>query len=304
MIPRAEVVALARDVLGDAVVRIERVPVGFGSENWRVVTKGGVFVLKVGPPESAAKWNSTRRAHEIASDVGLPIHRLVHFSASDVTVVRVFEWVDGLHPTSLSGQPEKLERFAVDLATSLARLHTVEMSGFTSRLDGSAPLFGRWRDYVAYRLGQIRVRSMARNALDPSTLDRACEVISGLAAEVDHVVQPSLCHRDLHPDNLLVNAEGRLVAVLDWDMAEAWDAAGEWFKLELHLFPSVPGVEAPFTRAYRAAIEEDLPLWDRRTRLVSLMESMNTVANVAHVPGQAEYAAQARTKLHALLNAG
>jgi serine/threonine protein kinase len=187
---------------------------------------------------------SVADAASLAQDV-LPVPNLVHFSGNELGVVRVFEWIDGQHPTSLTGQPGKVRRFAAELATALAALHAIDMRGFSSRLDGSAPSFPRWRDYVDYRLGQIRERSAAKDALDESTLDRACEAIARLAAEVDDSVVPSLCHRDLHPNNLLVNAEGDLVAVLDWDMAEVWDAAGEWFKLEVMLFPVVPGMEEP-----------------------------------------------------------
>ena len=78
----------------------------------------------------------------------------------------------------------------------------------------------------------------------------------------DHLMQ--LCTRQM------------IKAIVDWDMAEAWDAAGEWFKLELFLFDQLPQTRAAFESAYDAAA----PTVDaERRRLVLLMESLNVVAN-------------------------
>jgi Phosphotransferase enzyme family len=109
-----------------------------------------------------------------------------------------------------------------------------------------------------------------------------------------------LAHRDLHADNLLVDGGGRLLAVLDWDMAEAWDAAAEWFKLDGLLFPAVPGAAEPFWAAYQGA-HPDHDAWDRRTRLVDLLESLNTVANGVNDQSSPAWVAWGRDRLDRLL---
>ena len=274
----ADALALAHAALGRTVAAIERLPVGFGSENWRLSTDDGAFILKVGPLSSASKWASARQAHDLAADMGVPVPQLAYFSLHREGVVRVFRWVDGQPLASILDRPELVHRFTGDLARAVAALHGVEQTSFSSRLDGSAPSFTRWSAYVRHRLGQIRQRAVAVEALDHQLLDRVDTVASGLADRVSPVVRATLCHRDLHPDNLVVGADGRLAAILDWDMSESWDPAGEWFKLDWMLLPLVGEHTKNFDAAYQA-VHPARPLWAERKRLVEILESANAVAN-------------------------
>jgi len=281
-----EAARLAREALGVAAVAVEPVPVGYGSRNWRVEAGGDRYVLKVGPPDSAAKWASARAAGALAAAAGVPAPALVHWAAGPDAVVRVFAWVDGLGLGSLAGRPAAAARFGADLGDALAALHAVTRDAFCSRLDGSAPGFPRWAAYLDHRMGQIRARALANRAFDPATLDRVEAEVAALASAVDRAARPVVCHRDLHPDNLLVDGDGRLVAVLDWDMAEAWDPAGEWFKLDDWLFRRFPAAAAPLAARYRA-VHGDLSRWEERVRLVHLVEGLNAVANAAAEPDRA-----------------
>jgi Phosphotransferase enzyme family len=170
---------------------------------------------------------------------------------------------------------------------------------YSSRLEGSAPTFGRWDDYVRHRLAQIGQRARAIDAIDEATLTRATARIDSLATAVVRGARMTLCHRDLHPDNLVVREDGSLVAILDWDMTETWDQAGEWFKLDGMLFPKLPGCRSTFDAAYDAA-HPDRPDWARRTLVVDLLESLNTVV-VAPTEGWTSFGAEARSRLDALL---
>ena len=60
--PRARQAELiARSVLSAPIVTTERVPTGFGNENYRVMDADGRgVVVKIGPISSAAKWSSSR----------------------------------------------------------------------------------------------------------------------------------------------------------------------------------------------------------------------------------------------------
>jgi hypothetical protein len=129
-----------------------------------------------------------------------------------------------------------------------------------------------------------------------------CEAIGELAAEVGDVARPMLCHRDLYADNLLVDPTGRLVAILDFDMAEAWDCAGETFKLDRFLFPAFPRAQRWFDAAYRGG-RPCPPYWDERVRLVALTEAFNTLPNaIAGGWNKTAYEADARRWLHDLLD--
>jgi aminoglycoside phosphotransferase (APT) family kinase protein len=269
--------SLAREVLGGDPT-VEHLPVGYGNQNWRVASAGRRYVLKLGPPDLAAKWTASRRAYDLAAGAGVPVPELVHFAVRSDAVVRVFTWVDGASPATVADRPGAAVRFGADLGAAVGALHAVTPAGYSSRLDGSAPAFARWADYVGHRLGQVRDRARRNATLDAATFDRAGRAIAALAGEVDGRARLVLAHRDLHADNLVAGEDGRLLAVLDWDMAEAWDAAAEWFKLDGLLFPAVPGAADPFWAAYRGVHPGD-EAWDQRARLVDLLESLNVLAN-------------------------
>ena len=301
MVTAGEAEAIAEGILGSRLATVVHLPVGFGSHNWRVVTEAGSsYLLKVGPPDSAAKWTAARRAHDLAADAGVPVSPLVHFAADEHRVVQLFEWIEAVSVAAIAHDPSSVARLGTELATALAAMHSIELGAFSSRLDGSAPAFARWFEYVRYRLPQIRARSVANGALDATVLDRVCDDVEELAVKVSDVARATLCHRDLHPDNLLVDETGRLLAILDWDMAEAWDPAGEWCKLAWMLLPALPGGEDVFTAVYRGA-NADVELWDERTRLVDLMETLNALANAAGHPAQHDYEDLARTRLANLM---
>jgi aminoglycoside phosphotransferase (APT) family kinase protein len=295
-----EVRVLASEALQVEELRVEFLPVGFGNENWRVTdATGRSYVLKIGPGESGAKWSSARRSYELAASVGVPTPQLFHFARHDHYVVRMFEWIDGRPPTALD--PGDTPVFFTSLGSAVAALHTLDLDGFSSRLDESAPSFRRWADYVDYRLQQIRGRCSIAGVPDRQTLHRACAAISDLANDVNDAARPTLCHRDLYADNLLVDEHGTLVAILDWDMAEAWDPAAEWFKLDWLLFPEFPGAEAAFNTAYHA-VHPEPTRWSRRKKLVDLMETLNAVANATGQAWGADFEARAHARLQSLLD--
>jgi aminoglycoside phosphotransferase (APT) family kinase protein len=291
--------SLARELLGGDPT-VEHVPVGYGNQNWRVAAGGERYVLKVGPPDLAGKWTASRRAYDLAAAAGVPVPEMVHFEVRPDAIVRIFTWVDGTSPATVADRPDAAGRFGADLGAAVAALHTVAPGGFSSRLDGSAPGFARWRDYVGHRLGQIRDRARRNATCDDATLDRAGRAITDLAGEVDDRARPVLAHRDLHADNLLVDDDGRLLAILDWDMAEAWDAAAEWFKLDGLLFPAVPGAADRFWAAYRGVHADD-DAWDRRARLVDLLESLNVLANGVNDQSSPAWVDWGRDRLDRLL---
>ena len=206
--------------------------------------------------------------------MGVPVPRLVHFVEHEEHVVRMFEWIDGRSPVDLAPQPDHVSTFFRTLGTAVARLHSLELDAFSSRLDGSAPSFRSWADYVEHRLEQVVGRCTDGDALDARTLDRTCREIHDVADEVSDFARPTLCHRDLYADNLVVDDDGTLLGILDWDMAETWDAAGEWFKLDWLLFPAFADGRAPFDDAYHA-IHPHSAVWQRRKYLVDLMETLN-----------------------------
>ena len=204
--------------------------------------------------------------------------RLRHFGIQDGRLIRVFEWIDGSTPTPQTIHGNRARRLFSDLGFAVGALQAVDVDAFSSRLDGSATSFPRWADYVASRMASVRARCQTTQAVDDKTLRRAIGLIEDLAQTVSDTACPTLVHRDLYADNLLVDRDGHLVGILDFDTAEIWDAAGEWFKLNWLLFPSFPDSEKVFAEAFWAS-RPPAEQWKERIRLVDLMETLNVIPN-------------------------
>jgi aminoglycoside phosphotransferase (APT) family kinase protein len=117
-----------------------------------------------------------------------------------------------------------------------------------------------------------------RANLDRDLVAAAGAVLLSQAPRFDAVVRPVLCHRDLYFDNLLCDRAGNLVAILDFDMAEAWEPAGDFHKLRWWVFGNGGTDERAFVSAYRggASLPDD---FDDRVRLVEIIELVNGLAN-------------------------
>jgi aminoglycoside phosphotransferase (APT) family kinase protein len=253
----------------------------------------------VGPLESEAKWRSAHLALDLARSVGLPVADLVGISRRDGSLVRMFSWLEGRPATEVVVDEASRERLVRSLSSAMRTLHSIDTRRFSSRLDGSAPAFARWSDYVSYRLDRISHRCRSVDAMDEPTLRRCVDAVERLSLEADGAARPTLCHRDLHPDNLLVDDTGVLVGLIDWDQAESWDPAGEWYKLEWMLAEQLGVSTASITAAYFDG--HDPPaIWPERLRLVQAMEALNAVPN-AVMGGDVEFEKRCRRHLAELL---
>ena len=280
------VLAAAARALGRETSAATRVPRGWGGQNWRVTAAGGErFLVKFGDPASAAKWSATSAAYDLARRAGVLAPRLAaleaHCPEAGGAAMRIFTWIDGVEPASVLAGDAAVGRFFADLGTALRRLHAIGLETFSSRLDGSAPVFAEWAGYVAYRLPQIAGRVAATGAFRPAAFAALAGRVTDLAERVSPAVAPALCHRDLYLDNLLATPDAGLAALVDFDGAEAWDPAVDLVKLRWQVFPRYPGALAAFEAAYHPAGVS--PWWPERVELVELLELVNHVANARAV---------------------
>lgn len=265
---------------GGDVLEVEEILTGFGNHNWRVWSDTESFVLKVGRGSRAEKWRAAAQVSDVARQLGLCVPTCRFIDVIDGSVVRLFEWIEGRPATALASDAEGQARLGRSLGTAIAELHCHAMDGFSSRFDHTAPTHPSWERYVSARLDGIVARALAESAPHPSLIEAGVVASRHLANLVSEAAAPVICHRDLHAPNLLVDDAGELVAILDWDMPELWDQAGEWFKLEVKLFRDLPNVRAAFERAY-LAVHGAPPQWEERKRLVHLLEDVNILSNAA-----------------------
>jgi aminoglycoside phosphotransferase (APT) family kinase protein len=299
----ADVERFAREVTGSTDLTVALLPEGFTNANWKVTAPDGeAFVVKVGSRASAAKWGSSQVAYSLASSAGLPVPEMVHAAELGDHLVRMFTWIGGTSALDAALDGERRGRFLASLGEAVRVLHGIRREGFSSRLDGSAQSFDRWSEYLGARLVQIRQRCDATAAVDPRLLDQVCDRVGELGALVDEVAEPVVCHRDLHLSNLIVGEDAGLLGIIDWDAAEAWDRAADWFKLETEVLRVLPDGEDALLAAYLDGGPPP-PLWSERRQLVHLIEALNTLPNTITEAWEASFADRARSHLIDLLAA-
>jgi Ser/Thr protein kinase RdoA (MazF antagonist) len=181
-------------------------PRGARGQIWRADTAGGAFALKElfrdPPPQELLAAELEFSAAAAAAGVRLPLShpdvngRHLH-ETPDGTWLRLYDWID-LTPVDLTARATP-----ADLGTLLARLH---------RCAPPAPPDGEpWYDTVPDHWPAPPARWAARLAARLPALPELC-------ADVRPADPPGLivCHRDLHPENILADPSGTLV-VVDWD---------------------------------------------------------------------------------------
>jgi aminoglycoside phosphotransferase (APT) family kinase protein len=304
---RAERVREAVGTLLPTLGRIDsvnRIEVGWGNENWTAGTNLGRVMVKVGlAGASSEKWRCAGIALGLAREAGVPAPELMAFEASseslDGRVLRVFSYIDGFSPDTLDDHPAKRARFFGQLGEAVARLHRVTQPEFTSRVS-SGPGFERWSEFVAHRWGSV-VERAEHAGVDHDLIAASEAALLPLASRFDDVAHPVVCHRDIYFDNLLCDADGNLVALLDFDMAEAWEPAADFHKLRWWVFGTDATAEREFLAGYRAGepFPEDL---ERRVRIVEILELVNGLANWI-LTDQTAMGTKAEDRLRTLLRA-
>jgi aminoglycoside phosphotransferase (APT) family kinase protein len=280
---------------------LQRIEIGFGNENWIAESKLGRVTVKVGLSTSnAEKWRSAGIAINLAHSAGLPVPELLAFDPCNEMlngrILRLFSFIEGSSPATLDGAPTKRGRFFRQLGEAIRLLHSIKQPEFNSRIGGENG-FPRWSDYVANRWRDIVARS-ERAGLDGELLTKATGALSPLISRFDDVALPVICHRDLHFDNMLCDGDGNLVALLDFDIAEAWEPAGDFHKLRWWVFGSDANAERQFNAGYWS--DDSIPEnFDDRVRVVEIVELINGMANWK-MHGQSVMVTKAETRLRAL----
>ena len=246
-----------RHAMGYRPTQVRGLSGGFNNANYAIDEK---LVLRLYAQDAAA---AAREAHvlKLAAGVGVRTPEVVAESS--------FEGRGLLVLSLVSGRILDQEADFADVGAQLALIHSLgfeqwglfqadgSLETFLPQLGGemvTSYLDGR----AGVRLGPRRVAPV--RALEPASL---------------HPRAPTLVHSDFNPKNILVGANGKVTAVLDWEFAMAADPLidlGNFFR-----FPEdyEAGAKALFLEGYEDAggvLTED---WERQAQLHDLVSLLD-----------------------------
>lgn len=218
-------------------------------------------------------------------------------------VASLWTWLDG---ATLEEQPRDDAALGEELAERLIRTHEVTFPGHGRFLPDLAVAnaagfdrpAARWLDDLAHRLA-VRLENPAHG------LDTAA--VSALRTAAARAMAPlwsrpaapgCLVHGDLSPGNLVVGPDGRLVGLLDWEMARAADPAVDAASIDFELSERWPQLASRALE--RLAVHSPVD-WERRLDLarLPLLVDARMVARVRH---SAPLLARVDDKLEAIVS--
>jgi aminoglycoside phosphotransferase (APT) family kinase protein len=214
------------------------------------------WVLRVNTRDPQfAKFRNERAAYALVAPFDLPVPTVVVLDEGRTLVPYDYIILTRLPGTSVAASratltPAQGEGLAYAAGECLARLHGITLPGFGKLSERDQHPFPTWpaffNDYVQRYLGP----ACAAGLLDPALagrLDRALTRAQPLLARVTPGV---LVHSDFHYANLL-QADGRLVGILDFEWALAGDPTTD-FMAEPARAVQLPGSAAAFLAGYQA----------------------------------------------------
>lgn len=209
----------------------ESEPQGGGMNNsvYSVDHTEGKFVIRFGG-ESASidTFRKERWAVERAAERGVPVAPILHVGEEEGQPYMVMQLIDGSPATEFAENLDILEQ----LGRWAAEIHTIETHGIGEVFDWAdrkVPRSGDWRTYLREELEvDRRLETLSRHGMlseaQTQSLRATLEEI-GAGGIVTH-----LNHGDLRLKNLMVDVEGKILAIIDWEFCTAnvtplWDMA-------------------------------------------------------------------------------
>jgi aminoglycoside phosphotransferase (APT) family kinase protein len=211
-----------------APLKVSLISGGHSNLTYRVDdANGGIFALRRPPlgdiPRSAHDVLREHRVLAALKPTAVPVPS-VEAVCSDLTVIGapfyVMRWVDGRILDRLDALDEILptsearQRAAFGLIDGLADLHRLDVD-----VSGLGEL-GRREQYLARQLGRLR-------RVWDKTKTRDLPIIESLHSRLLARQPPQrytgLVHADYRLGNLMLGADGRLAAVLDWELCALGD---------------------------------------------------------------------------------
>ena len=213
----------------DGPVTFERIRTGKFNTSYFVRAGGEDLVLRIAPPAGAVfcfyergMMKQEPAIHRLLRDqTTVPVARIRAFDESHEAIDRDFLLMDRLPGTALSdGPPCDPDRILEEVGRCLAQVHglTADAYGY---LGAHRPMEPQptWAEAFRVMWGKLIEDIAATGHYDAAEAGRLVGLLEDHLAAFDRPVAASLLHMDIWAQNLLVDGQGRLSGIVDWDRA-------------------------------------------------------------------------------------
>jgi hygromycin-B 4-O-kinase len=226
---RRRVRAIVEHHFGSAPTRVLHKSSGLTNFVFEVFHPQGDFVVRVSEdPAKLAAFQKEQWAMARAREAGVPTPDVLEVGNDAIGAYMISLRVHGEEGTH---HPARLE-IARELGALARRMHGIRTSGYGPTFDWSSNTLSKresWREYLHVELRvDERIAVLARHRmLSPDALRELRAFVRRMA---QWNVRPRLNHADLRLKNAIVDAKGRVAAVIDWENCESnlapqWDLA-------------------------------------------------------------------------------
>ena len=249
---------LARKVVrhhfGKSLQKIEFKPAGKTNFVFDVITKEGNFIIRIA--NSRAKFNDFIKeqwATQKALEIGVPVPEILEVGNEIISLPYMLQQkVEGKaaidHPDRLNIL-HKLGKYA-------RMIHSIPTTGFGKVFDWSKNKLAKKKTWIAFLEKELQVAEGLKFLQDNDILSK--KKIKKLNMDFERIkkwkITPFLNHCDLRLKNVIVNGEGEIKAILDWENCSS-NCAPYWdFSIALHDL-SIDGKQK-FLEGYELDVEE------------------------------------------------
>ncbi len=210
------------ELVGSGPITFDQFPGGAANLTYRAVTEGGEFVLRRAPlGPTAAGGHDMAREHKVLSRLWRAFPeapRSFHYCADPDVMGKPFFVMERRHGHVVRGSwpipVERRRRVCEELVAALGRLHSVDPVA----VDLSD--LGRPEGFVQRQVDGWTRRWNAAKTRDVREMDTVAEL---LGDSIPVAQGATILHNDYKLDNTMIDDQGDLVAVFDWDMATLGD---------------------------------------------------------------------------------
>jgi aminoglycoside phosphotransferase (APT) family kinase protein len=213
----------------DGPVTFDRIRTGKFNTSYYVRADGEDLVLRIAPPADAVFCFYERGMMKQEPDIhrlllaetDVPVARIRAFDDSHEVLDRDVLLMERLPGTALSDGPAcDLDRILEQVGRCLARVHALTADAY-GYLGAHRPMEPQatWAEAFRVMWGKLIDDIATTGHYSAAEAERLVGLLDAHLAAFDRPVEASLLHMDIWSQNLLVDGEGRLSGIVDWDRA-------------------------------------------------------------------------------------